>query len=55
MIPEYIVRVNQKKQKKKLQQFISEVKNKYKFKNSQICLSGFSQGCMMSINLGLTK
>ena len=24
-------------------------------KNSQICLSGFSQGCMMSINLGLTS
>ena len=24
-------------------------------KNSQICLSGFSQGCMMSINLGLTN
>ena len=22
--------------------------------NDQICLSGFSQGCMMSINLGLT-
>ena len=30
-----------------------QVKNKYKIKNSQICLSGFSQGCMMSINLGL--
>ena len=23
--------------------------------NSQICLSGFSQGCMLSINLGLTS
>ena len=23
--------------------------------NSKICLSGFSQGCMMSINLGLTS
>ena len=23
--------------------------------NYQICLSGFSQGCMMSINLGLTS
>ena len=33
--------------------FINEVKFKYNLKNSQICLSGFSQGCMMSINLGL--
>ena len=24
-------------------------------KNSQICLSGFSQGCMMSLNVGLTS
>jgi phospholipase/carboxylesterase len=42
-----------KKAEKKLLQFISEVKVKYNLKNSQICLSGFSQGCMMSINLGL--
>ena len=27
----------------------------FKLKNSQICLCGFSQGCMMSINLGLTS
>ena len=39
---------------KKLLKFIEEVKKKYNLKNSQICLSGFSQGCMMSINLGLT-
>ena len=39
----------------KLKQFIEEVKIKYNLKNSQICLSGFSQGCMMSINLGLTS
>tara|TARA_B110001450_G_scaffold238504_1_gene245550 strand:+ start:527 stop:1183 length:657 start_codon:yes stop_codon:yes gene_type:complete len=38
---------------KKLQQFIDEVKKEYNLKSSQICLSGFSQGCMMSINLGL--
>ena len=43
-----------KKAEEKLQEFIEEVKIKYNFKNSQICLSGFSQGCMMSINLGLT-
>ena len=44
-----------KKAEKKLQQFISEIKSKYNLKSSQICLSGFSQGCMMSINLGLTN
>ena len=40
---------------RKLYQFIDEVKKEYKLKNSQISLSGFSQGCMMSINLGLTS
>tara|TARA_B110001450_G_scaffold109994_1_gene103888 strand:+ start:1284 stop:1940 length:657 start_codon:yes stop_codon:yes gene_type:complete len=50
--PKYILEES-KKAEKKLQQFINEVKNKYNLKNSQICLSGFSQGCMMSINLGL--
>tara|TARA_B110000263_G_C15210272_1_gene464867 strand:+ start:41 stop:727 length:687 start_codon:yes stop_codon:yes gene_type:complete len=44
-----------KKAEEKLNKFINEVKNEYKIKNSQICLSGFSQGCMISINLGLTS
>ena len=44
-----------KKAELKLQQFIQEVKEKYNLKDDQICLSGFSQGCMMSINLGLTN
>ena len=52
--PEYILEES-KKAEIKLKQFIEEVKNKYGLKNSQICLSGFSQGCMMSINLGLTS
>jgi len=43
------------KAEKKLHQFINEVKIEYKLNNSQICLSGFSQGCMMCINLGLTS
>ena len=43
------------KAEKKLHQFIDEVKKEFKLKNSQICLCGFSQGCMMSINLGLTS
>ena len=40
---------------KKIHKFISEVKDLYKLSNSKICLSGFSQGCMMSINIGLTS
>jgi phospholipase/carboxylesterase len=38
----------------KIKQFIDEVKREFNLTNSQICLSGFSQGCMMSINVGLT-
>jgi phospholipase/carboxylesterase len=52
--PEYILEQS-KKAEIKLHQFIEEIKKKYDLKNSQICLSGFSQGCMMSINLGLTS
>ena len=51
---EYILEQS-KKAEVKFKQFIEEVKNEYNLKNSQICLSGFSQGCMMSINLGLTS
>ena len=36
-----------------LNKFIEEVKNEFSLENNEICLSGFSQGCMMSINLGL--
>ena len=52
--PEYILEQS-KKAELKIKQFIEEVKSQYNLKNSQICLSGFSQGCMMSINLGLTS
>jgi len=41
------------KAEKKLNFFINEIKSEYKINNSELCLSGFSQGCMMSINLGL--
>ena len=44
-----------KKAEIKLNQFIEEVKKEYNLENEKICLSGFSQGCMMSINLGLTS
>jgi len=50
--PLYILEQSQIAEKKIIT-FIEEVKNRYKINNSQICLSGFSQGCMMSINLGL--
>ena len=40
---------------KKLTMYISEVKEFYKLNNSDICLSGFSQGCMMCINIGITS
>ena len=43
-----------KKAENKLNKYIEEVKLEYKLKNSQICISGFSQGCMMSLNIGLT-
>jgi len=52
--PEYILEQS-KKAETKLYEFIEEIKEKYNLENSQICLSGFSQGCMMSINLGLTS
>ena len=39
----------------KLKSFIDEIKNEFNLENNKICLSGFSQGCMMSINLGLTS
>ena len=52
--PGYILEQS-KKAETRLKQFIEEIKNEYGLKNSQISLSGFSQGCMISINLGLTS
>ena len=52
--PKYILAQSQRAEKK-LSQFIDEVKKEYNIDNDKICLSGFSQGCMMSINLGLTS
>jgi phospholipase/carboxylesterase len=40
---------------KKMNLFIDEIKNEFDLENNKICLSGFSQGCMMSINIGLTS
>ena len=38
-----------------LKKFINEVKKEFNLSNNKICLSGFSQGCMMSLNVGLTS
>ena len=43
------------KAENKIKYFISEIKKQFKLDNSKICISGFSQGCMMSINVGLTS
>ena len=41
------------KAEKKLNLFIDEIKKEFNLEKDKICLSGFSQGCMMSINIGL--
>ncbi len=51
--PNYILNESLKAEKK-INRFLDEVKEEYNLENKQICLSGFSQGCMMSINVGLT-
>ena len=52
--PKYILEESIKAEEK-LNYFIEEVKKEFNLKNNKICLSGFSQGCMMTINLGLTS
>jgi len=52
--PNYILEES-KKAEKVLNKFINEIKNEFNLENNKICLSGFSQGCMMSINLGLVS
>ena len=39
----------------KIKQLINEIKQEFNLTNNQICLSGFSQGCMISLNVGLTS
>ena len=43
------------KAEKRLKEFIDQVKTVYRLDNSKICLSGFSQGCMLAINIGLIE
>ena len=43
------------KAEERIKLFINEIKQEFDLQNNQICLSGFSQGCMMSLNVGLTS
>ena len=52
--PKYILQES-KKAEDILKKFISEVKEEFNLTTNKICLSGFSQGCMMSLNVGLTS
>ena len=52
--PNYILKET-KKAEEVLKKFINEIKEEYNLINNNICLSGFSQGCMMSLNVGLTS
>ena len=52
--PQYILNES-KKAEEKLKQYINEIKIEFNLNNNQICLCGFSQGCMMSINVGLVN
>ena len=52
--PAYILNESDKAERKLLK-FIGEVKEFFNLDSSKICLSGFSQGSMMCINLGLTS
>ncbi len=52
--PDYILEQSIKAENK-IKKFIEEIKKEFNLTNRQICLSGFSQGCMMSLNVGLTS
>ena len=51
--PNYILEESIKAEKK-INLFINEIKKEFNLENGKICLSGFSQGCMISLNIGLT-
>ncbi len=52
--PKYILEESIKAEKI-IKKFINEIKQEFNLTNDKICLSGFSQGCMMSLNVGLTS
>ena len=52
--PDYILEQSIKAENK-IQKFINEIKQEFNLTNDKICLAGFSQGCMLSLNVGLTS
>ena len=50
--PDYILEQSIKAENK-IQKFINEIKQEFNLTNDKICLAGFSQGCMLSLNVGL--
>ena len=52
--PSYILEESIKAENK-IKKFIEEIKAEFNLSNNEICLSGFSQGCMMSLSVGLTS
>ena len=52
--PSYIIEQSIKAENV-INKFIEEIKLEFNLSNKEICLSGFSQGCMMSLNVGLTS
>ena len=52
--PEYILEQSIKAENI-IKKFINEIKQEFNLTNNKICLSGFSQGCMVSLNVGLTS
>ena len=52
--PEYTLKES-KKAENILKNYILEVSDYFSLEYSKICVSGFSQGCMMSLNVGLTS
>jgi phospholipase/carboxylesterase len=50
--PDYILEQSIKAENK-IQNFIDEIKQEFNLTNNKICLAGFSQGCMLSLNVGL--
>jgi len=50
--PDYILEQSIKAENK-IQKFINEIKQEFNLTNDKICLAGFSQGCMLLLNVGL--
>ena len=50
--PDYILEQSIKAENK-IQKFIKEIKQEFNLTNDKISLAGFSQGCMLSLNVGL--